>query len=144
MGDEEHPIPLHRGVWGVGELKVVLTHLINLINRHFPLVTFGSDSNLWVFVEEVLQVVREVNDTLLHVGDVAPSIELNFTQELGVVCHLRQFAYFFNSVYVRSYNLVATFALKYPALARASSEGSNFVFYLTKKAISFSEACTNK
>ena len=98
MGDEEHPIPLHRGVWGVGELKVVLTHLINLINRHFPLVTFGSDSNLWVFVEEVLQVVREVNDTLLHVGDVAPSIELNFTQELGVICHLRQFAYFFNSV----------------------------------------------
>ena len=102
----------------------------------------SSDSNLWVFVEEVLQVVREVNDTLLHVGDVAPSIELNFTQELGVVCHLRQFAYFFNSVYVS--NLVATFALKYPALARARSEGSNFVFYLTKKAISFSEACTNK
>ena len=28
LGDEEDPVPLHRGVRGVGELKVVLTHLI--------------------------------------------------------------------------------------------------------------------
>merc|ERR1719222_940994 len=49
---------------------------------------FRSAPNLGIFVKEVFEVVGEVNDALLHLGDAAPPIELNFTEELWVVCHL--------------------------------------------------------
>ena len=57
---------------------------------------FHSALDLGVFVKEVLEVVRKVNDALLHLGDVAPPVELNFTQELWVVRHLNNFI--FNSI----------------------------------------------
>ena len=50
-----------------------------------------SAPNLGIFVKEVFEVVGEVNDALLHLGDAAPPIELNFTEELWVVCHLQMF-----------------------------------------------------
>merc|ERR1719222_630255 len=49
---------------------------------------FRSAPNLGIFVKEVFEVVGEVNDALLHLGDAAPPIELNFAEELWVVCHL--------------------------------------------------------
>ena len=52
---------------------------------------FRSAPNLWIFVKEVFEVVGEVNDALLHLGDAAPPIELNFAEELWVVCHLQMF-----------------------------------------------------
>ena len=50
-----------------------------------------SAPNLGIFVKEVFEVVGEVNDALLHLGDAAPPIELNFAEELWVVCHLQMF-----------------------------------------------------
>ena len=71
---------------------------------------FRSAPNLRIFVKEVLEVVRKVNDTLLHLGDVAPPIELNFTQELWIVCHLNNFI--FNSIWKSWCNFSIHFPFK--------------------------------
>ena len=52
---------------------------------------FWWDKNLWVFVKEVLEVFREVYNTFFHVGDLAPPVELDVAQELGVVRHLAKY-----------------------------------------------------
>ena len=70
--------------------------------------------NLWIFVKEVLEVFRKVNDAFLHLGDVAPSIELNFTQELGIVCHLNieGLVPFFNSFYIQYGGVFNSFSIQ--------------------------------
>ena len=46
LGDEEDPVPLHRGVWGVRELQVVLAHLRRQMSRRErqPQYSFQTDA----------------------------------------------------------------------------------------------------
>ena len=69
-------------------ISITLVHLKMQLNGVQQVRFFRSAPNLWIFVKEVFEVVRKVNDALLHLGDVAPPVELNFTEELWVVCHL--------------------------------------------------------
>ena len=52
---------------------------------------FLWDKNLWIFVKEVLEVFRKVYNAFFHVGDLAPPVELDVAQELGVVRHLGKY-----------------------------------------------------
>ena len=90
LGDEEDAVPLHRGVRRVRELQVVLAHLLHH-QIIFSLQKTWFFQDLRIFVKEVFEVFRKVNDPLFHLGDAAPPVKLNFPEELWVVCHLEHF-----------------------------------------------------
>ena len=67
------------------------SHRSDNFNVNRSIWVFLWDKNLWIFVKEVLEVFRKVYNAFFHVGDLAPPVELDVPQELGVVRHLAKY-----------------------------------------------------